>query len=217
MKDALVVPVDPIVDTTISNNQPKGTSTKYFQYASVGRSNMLIADEHKDIDHLLSEFTSNIPTENNRTEKWSEFIRGDNNINHCDPDIDTLPKEAAALSQLQPATVSKIHQILFKILKDNNVTYSLGNFKNKGSFYAVWNKVFDNTCMYCSDYGNKPHQAVVDLDDFQKMSTCFSPLRPEENYGDMLLVIPYKVTQVFCLCAGSEVQYLFLHCLNFHF
>jgi hypothetical protein len=116
-----------------------------------------------------------------------------------------IPKDAAALSQLQPATVSKIHWILFKILKDNDVNYLLGNFKNEGSFYAVWNKVFDDTCKYRSDYSNKPHKAVVDIDDFQKMSTCFPPLCPEETYGEMLLVLPYKVAQVFCLCAGSEV------------
>jgi hypothetical protein len=126
-------------------------------------------------------------------------------------DIFTLPKESAALSKLLPATVSKILQIFLKILKDINVNYLLGNFKNKRSFYAVWNKVFNNTCKYCLDYGSKPHQAVVDLDDFPKMSTCFPLLRLKENYGDMLLVLPYKVAQVFCLCAGSEVQYfLFL-------
>jgi hypothetical protein len=67
-KHAWVVPVDPVVDTTISNNQPKGTSTKYLQYASVGRSNMLIVDKHKDINRLLQEFKSNIPTESDSTE-----------------------------------------------------------------------------------------------------------------------------------------------------
>jgi hypothetical protein len=126
-----------------------------------------------------------------------------------DVEIFSLPKESAALSQLHLSTTSKIYCILFKILKDNIVNYILGEFKNEGSFYTVWNKVFEDTCRFCTDYGNKPHQAVVDPDEFCKMQQCIPPLRPEESYTDMLLVLPYKVAQVFCLCAGHEVRYFF--------
>jgi hypothetical protein len=123
-----------------------------------------------------------------------------------DVDVFNIPKEVAAQSQLQPNTISKIHRTLFKIFKDNDVNYSLGDFKHDSSFYAVWNKIFDDTCQYRDDFGNKQQQAVVDLHDFQKMSNLVPPLRPEENYNDMLLVLPYKVAQVFCLCAGQEVS-----------
>jgi phage-related protein len=55
------------------------------------------------------------------------------------------------------------------------VNYSLGDFKHNGTFYAVWNKIFDDTCKYRDDFGNKLHQAVVSLHNFQKM-TIIVPL-----------------------------------------
>jgi hypothetical protein len=83
-----------------------------------------------------------------------------------DIDVFNIPKEVAAQSQLQPNTVSKIHCTLFKIFKDNDVNYSLGDFRHDSIFYTVWNNIFDDTCKYCDDFGNKPQQAVVDLHNF---------------------------------------------------
>jgi hypothetical protein len=40
------------------------------------------------------------------------------------------------------------------------------------------------------------------------MTNLIPPLQQEENYNDMLLVLPYKVAQVFCLHAGKEVRLL---------
>jgi hypothetical protein len=53
---------------------------------------MLIVEKQKDINRLLQEFKSNIPTESDSTEKWSEFICGDNNIYHHNPDINSSLK-----------------------------------------------------------------------------------------------------------------------------
>jgi hypothetical protein len=124
----------------------------------------------------------------------------------CNVDVCNIPKEVAAQSQLQPNTVSKIHRTLFKIFKGNDVNYNLGDFKHDSTFYAVWNKIFDDACKYRDDFGNKPQQAVVDLHDFQKMTNLEPPLPPEENYNDMLLVLLYKVAQVFCLLAGQVLD-----------
>jgi hypothetical protein len=57
----------------------------------------------------------------------------------CNVYVFNIPKVVAAQSQLQPNMVSKIHHTLFKIFKDNNVNYSLGDLKHDGTFYAVWN------------------------------------------------------------------------------
>jgi hypothetical protein len=82
----------------------------------------------------------------------------------------------------------------------------LGESKHDCTFYAVWNKIFDATYKYRDDFGNKPQQAVVNLHDFRKMTNLVPPLQPEENCNDMLLVLPYKVAQIFCLRAGQEVR-----------
>jgi hypothetical protein len=125
-------------------------------------------------------------------------------------DVFKLPKEVAAKSQLQPNTVSKIHLTLFNIFKDNDVKYSLGDFKHDGSFYAVWNKKFDDTCKYRDDFGNKPYQTEVDLHNFQKTTSLVPPLQPEHSYTDMLLVCPYKIVQAFCLRAGQEASNFYI-------
>jgi hypothetical protein len=53
---------------------------------------MLIVDKHKDIDCPCQEFKSNIPKESNSAEKWSEFICGNNNIYHRNPNIKSILK-----------------------------------------------------------------------------------------------------------------------------
>jgi hypothetical protein len=127
-------------------------------------------------------------------------------------DVFSIPKEVVAQFQLKPNTVSKIHCTLFKNFKENNVNYSLGDFKNDGSFYAIWNKTFDDTCKYQDDFGNKPFQEVVNLHNFQKMSNLVPPLQPEENYNEMLFLLTYKVAQVFCLWAGQDVCFFVYIC-----
>jgi hypothetical protein len=116
--------------------------------------------------------------------------------------------------KLRLSTNYSLIRTLFKIFKDNDVNYSLEDFKHDGSFYAVWNKIFDDTCKYHDDFGNKPQQAVIDLHNFQKMTNLVPPLPPQEYYNDMLLVLPYKVAQVFCLRAGQEVRLLCMFILT---
>jgi hypothetical protein len=87
----------------------------------------------------------------------------------------------------------------------------LGDFKLDGSFYAVWNKNFDDMCKYQDGFGNKLLQTVVDQNGFQKMTNLEPPLCPEEK-SNYLLIVLYKVAQVFCLRAGQEVSfYRFLY------
>jgi hypothetical protein len=115
----LVVPDDPIVNTTISNIQPEGILSLYLQYAVVGCNTMLIVNKYKDINYLFQKFRNPISTESDSTEKWSEFIRGDNNIYHCDPDIYSILKNCIVESKEYNQNKIKVLTNFFKAKSAN--------------------------------------------------------------------------------------------------
>jgi hypothetical protein len=81
---------------------------------------MLIVDKHKDIGHLLQEFKINIPTESDITEKWSEFIRGDNNIYHCNPEINSILKNCTLGSKDYNQNKINVLTNFFKAIRANH-------------------------------------------------------------------------------------------------
>jgi hypothetical protein len=78
-------------------------------------------------------------------------------------------------SMMQHNTIARMHQQLFKILLDNSVLYCMGEFKYIGGFQAIWKCLFNSAQIVCPDYSSKANQAVVNLDDFDKIVECSEP------------------------------------------
>jgi hypothetical protein len=95
---------------------------------------------------------------------------------------------------------------LFKILNDNHIYIHQPEFNFKGSYSAVWKRIFADTEKEHPDYGTPPLQAVVDLSDLDKRRNLQSPLRPMEVYNEMLQVLGYRLATELFLQAGAEVS-----------
>ena len=121
-------------------------------------------------------------------------------------DLMQLPPADRAKAQLQPGSVAKLHRILFKILKDNSIQYAISDFNHQGSFNAIWKEIFKVTSEWRPDYGNKPHQAVVVIDDYKKMREC-KLLDPFKNVLHCLYVLAYRMASEFFLRSQQEVRY----------
>jgi hypothetical protein len=87
---------------------------------------------------------------------------------------------------MQPNTIAPMHRQIFKILLDNSVVYRLGEFKYVGGFQAIWKCLFNCTQLIFPGYGSKPNQAVVNLDDFDKIDDCSELYMPYKKYNDMI-------------------------------
>jgi hypothetical protein len=110
-------------------------------------------------------------------------------------------------SMMQPNTIARMHRQIFKIFLDNSVLYRMGEFKYAGGFQAIWKTLFDRTQIVRPGYGSKPNQAVIDLDDFDKIAECDEPYMPFKKYTDMMQLLPYMLTETLTLRAGNEVSF----------
>jgi hypothetical protein len=111
-----------------------------------------------------------------------------------------------AEAMLEPNTIARMHRQIMKVLGDNSILYKMGDFRYQGGFQAIWKGLFDRTRKNRPDYGTKPNQAVVDLDDFDKIANAEVPYRPLENYNDMMKVLPYQCSSYLTFRAGNEVR-----------
>jgi hypothetical protein len=106
----------------------------------------------------------------------------------------------------QPNTTETFLKHVFRLMREQGIQYGQADIKNlPGSYAAYLAKQWQGILKLRTDFGNKPNQATTVMDDVEKLANADPPLRPFDDFDDLLSMVLWSVSKVLTFRAGLEV------------
>jgi hypothetical protein len=113
----------------------------------------------------------------------------------------------------QPNSTETTFKMLFAHFQRNGCTLNLLEFQSLGgSFYAYWKDLWAAEALIDPTFGRLPNQAVVDLNDEEKIRNA--GYTPYKSYQHLLEILVHSVLKCFALRSSLEVRFQFIVALS---